>query len=258
MATQLNSEGNFNELIFENRNKEYGAYVIRKSYNETVTKSLLITFSGVCALFLISMLFTNTVEKITKIEFNTQTIPDLGTEILVNPVIEKQKIKIEQPKTPEPPSSQTGALVASDKKEDVLNKTNDDFHIAKANVENGADSAAGPEIIDLNVKTSTVVVPPSVIVDEMPELKNMNQFIAENLSYPRGAIENGTSGTVYLSFVVETDGEVSDVKILRGIGDGCEQEAMRVVKEMPKWKPGKNHGQPVRVLFNLPVKFRLK
>ena len=97
-----------------------------------------------------------------------------------------------------------------------------------------------------------------VFVQQMPEMEGMAQFIANNLIYPQIAKENGTTGTVFLTFVVEKDGAISDVKILKGIGDGCEQEAMRVVKMMPKWKPGINHGNPVRVQCNLPVKFKLK
>lgn len=65
-------------------------------------------------------------------------------------------------------------------------------------------------------------------------------------------------GTVYVQFVVEKDGSISDVKVLRGIGGGCDEEAVRVVKSMPKWKPGKQRGQPVRVYYTLPIDFKIK
>jgi TonB family protein len=83
------------------------------------------------------------------------------------------------------------------------------------------------------------------------------KFLQDNLSYPTLALENGISGTVYVTYVVETDGTVANPKILRDIGGGCGQEALRVVKMMPKWKPGMNEGKPVRVQFNLPVRFVL-
>ena len=80
----------------------------------------------------------------------------------------------------------------------------------------------------------------------------------DNLRYPAMAREANTQGTVYLSFVVEKDGAVDNISTLRGVGDGCTEEALRVARLMPNWKPGRNHGVPVRVQFNLPVKFTMK
>lgn len=83
------------------------------------------------------------------------------------------------------------------------------------------------------------------------------KFLQENIKYPQMARESGIQGTVYVTFVVERNGSVTDVKILRGIGGGCDEEAVRVVKNMPKWEPGKQRGKPVRVQFNMPIKFTL-
>ena len=85
----------------------------------------------------------------------------------------------------------------------------------------------------------------------------LSKFIHENIKYPREAIKNKISGTVYVQFVVEKDGSISDVKVVRGIGGGCDEEAVRVVKSMPKWEPGKQRGVPVRVYFTLPIEFKL-
>ena len=71
------------------------------------------------------------------------------------------------------------------------------------------------------------------------------------------AIENGVQGTVYVSFVVESDGRINEAKVLRGIGSGCDEEALRVVKSMPNWTPGTQRGKPVRVRYNLPIRFHL-
>ncbi len=84
------------------------------------------------------------------------------------------------------------------------------------------------------------------------------KFLSENIKYPEEAKEIGTQGRVFLTFVVEVDGSITDVKILRGIGSGCDDEAVRVVKSMPKWIPGKQRGVPVRVQFNLPIVFKLQ
>ncbi|HEY9113596.1 MAG TPA: TonB family protein [Bacteroidales bacterium] len=100
-----------------------------------------------------------------------------------------------------------------------------------------------------------------VIVESMPsfpggELELM-KYLNSNLKYPTMAKEMGISGRVFLTFVVEKDGSVTDIQVLRGIGGGCDEEAIRVVKNMPKWIPGKQRNVPVRVRFNLPVKFTL-
>ena len=83
------------------------------------------------------------------------------------------------------------------------------------------------------------------------------KFLQENIKYPQMAKESGIQGTVYVTFVVEGSGKVADVKVLRGIGGGCDEEAVRVVKMMPHWNPGKQSGKSVRVQFNMPIKFTL-
>ena len=100
------------------------------------------------------------------------------------------------------------------------------------------------------------------IVEEMPAYpggdQKMMEYIAKNIKYPQIARESGIQGRVFVGFVVEPDGSVSNVKLLRGIGGGCDEEAMRVIKSMPKWKPGKQRGKAVRVSYQIPVMFRLQ
>ena len=100
------------------------------------------------------------------------------------------------------------------------------------------------------------------IVEEMPAYpggeQKLMEFIAKGIKYPQIARETGIQGRVFVGFVIEPDGSVSNVKVLRGIGGGCDEEAMRVVKSMPKWKPGKQRGKAVRVSYMLPVNFKLQ
>ena len=100
------------------------------------------------------------------------------------------------------------------------------------------------------------------IVEEQPSFPGgeaaLMEYLAKNISYPPMAKESGIQGTVFVTFVVEPNGSVTNVKILRGIGGGCDEEASRVVKNMPGWKAGKQRGKPVRVQFNLPIKFVLQ
>jgi periplasmic protein TonB len=101
-----------------------------------------------------------------------------------------------------------------------------------------------------------------MVVESMPEYPGgeaaLYSFLAENIKYPQMAKESGIQGRVFVTFVVERDGRVTDVRVLRGIGGGCDEEAVRVVESMPKWTPGKQRGKSVRVQYNLPVKFTLQ
>ena len=99
-------------------------------------------------------------------------------------------------------------------------------------------------------------------VEDMPEFPGgeqaMMDFVSKNVVYPKEAQEKGISGRVMVNFIVEKDGSVNEVKIVRGIGGGCDEEAVRVVKAMPKWKPGKEKGKPVRVSYIMPIFFKLQ
>ena len=101
------------------------------------------------------------------------------------------------------------------------------------------------------------------IVEQMPEFpggaEQLYKYLSKNLQYPQVEKEAGISGTCYVTFVVKGDGSINDVKIMRGVpgGPGCDKEAIRVVKSMPPWKPGRQNGREVPVQFNMPVKFTL-
>ena len=86
----------------------------------------------------------------------------------------------------------------------------------------------------------------------------MMKFVADNVKYPQEAIDKEVSGRVMVGFVVEKDGSISDVKVVKGIGGGCDEEAVRVVNAMPKWKPGMDKGKPVRVSYIMPFTFKLQ
>jgi len=99
------------------------------------------------------------------------------------------------------------------------------------------------------------------VVEVMPQFPGgqiaMLKYIMENIKYPKQIMEEGIQGRVTVSFIVEKDGRVSNVRLLRSVQSALDKEAIRVVKSMPKWTPGKQNGKPVRVRFNLPVMFKL-
>ena len=100
------------------------------------------------------------------------------------------------------------------------------------------------------------------IVEEMPEypggLNKLTDYLSKNIKYPQMARESGIQGRVFVNFVVEPDGSVSNVNVMRSLGGGCDEEAVRVVKAMPKWKPGRQRGKAVRVSYILPIVFKLQ
>ena len=117
---------------------------------------------------------------------------------------------------------------------------------------------------DIEMEKTEEEVPDEIftIVENQPEpvggMKAFYEYIADNLKYPPAARRNSIEGRVYLEFVVEKDGSLTDVKILKGIGGGCDEEAMRIIQNAPKWTPGKQRGRPVRVKMVIPIYFKLE
>ena len=111
-----------------------------------------------------------------------------------------------------------------------------------------------PQVTDPNA--------PLILVEQMPEFPGgqeaMFAYISKELKYPEEAIDKKAEGAVIISFVVERDGSIGEAKVLRGLGGGCSEEALRVVKGMPSWKPGMQGGKVVRTSYNLPIRFKLQ
>ena len=264
MKNQNQTIENFNDLVFENRNKAYGAYVMRQSYHQNVSKSLLVSMLFFSLLVLVGVLLSGNQMPKIKLD-NIQKLDSLvSTAVDVTPP-EKPKL-MEPTKLKELVKPKTYVLIVEvkDKKEDASIKTNENAKIDPKGELNGKDSIPVKE--DFTVKTNNKGIDlndknedPKLVADVMPEFRgDLFRYLSENMRYPRMAVEALTQGTVYLTFVVEKNGDIGDIKVLKAVSEGCTEEAIRVVKSMPKWNPGKNHGQPVRVQYNLPVKFRLR
>jgi len=184
-----------------------------------------------------------------------RTQVDLGT--LEIDFIEEEDIPItrpEQPPPPPPPEPSQELIIVDD---DV--ELEEEFTIdVDADVLSEVQDFTPIQIEEEEEVEDDVIF---TVVEDQPEFPGGEEarqsFLEENLRYPTMAREAGIQGTVFVTFVVETDGSVTDVRVLRGIGGGCDQEAIRVVEMMPRWEPGRQRGQPVRVQFNMPIRFRL-
>ena len=134
----------------------------------------------------------------------------------------------------------------------------------KGNSDNGAVLQVAQRVADEPVKPDKPEVENKVfdVVEQMPSFPGGNaalmKYLGDNIKYPVVAQENGVQGRVVVSFVVERDGSITDVKVVRSVDPSLDREAVRVVSTMPKWIPGKQNGSAVRVKYNVPVAFRLQ
>jgi protein TonB len=253
------------ELVFESKNHEYGAYELRKNSSRRHLRALIIAsvffvFIVSSPIFLREILSKKTVEK------------DVSVRILTDIKIDKPKedeIVKEIPPPPPvrntikfiPPVIKPDEMVA-DEEQPVMQKEVIEAKAAVSNIsfDKGTDDVVAP-VATVNNQITEESDQPFIIVEQMPQFpggdNEMVKFIKLNLRYPALATEMGVSGTVIVNFVVERDGKITRVKVVRGIGGGCDEEAVRVVSKMPAWTPGKQGGKPVLVSFTVPFKFML-
>ena len=259
----------FDDLIFEHRNKAYGAYDLRKTYRSTLGRALVlgsVLFLG--ALQIPSLYALVRPEKTAFMDEITLTDVTMET-----PPEEKVVIPPKEEITPTVAMVKSLPLeVVADAPEDVLPPTVEELKVAIsgpvtqegdgiieviAPPESAAPTAVEKAIEKPEVRDDT----PFTVVEQQPEFPGgipaLSAYLQRNLRYPGSASSAGVSGKVYLSFVVNTDGSLVNVEVAKGIGFGCDEEAMRVVRAMPHWKAGKQSGRAVRVKFSLPIIFQL-
>lgn len=259
-TTNLTIPKRWEDVVFENRNQAYGAYVLRRVYTKNVAIGLLIT-----AVVLALIIFSPQIMELFKSEEVVEKAPPrklIYTELSAPPPIDKPK--------PPPPQVQLPKLQKVIKfvppkvvKEEVVEEVPTIEEIKQNEV--AAVEVEGPTEVVFEEPAPVVVEEDEnkifMVVEQQPEFEGgyeaMMNFIRKNMRYPASARRMGIDGTVYVSFVVGKDGAINDVKVLRGISADCDKEAVRVVQMMPPWKPGKQNGKPVFVRFNLPIKFKL-
>jgi periplasmic protein TonB len=186
----------------------------------------------------------------TTVEVTTRQVENVAEDII--PITE-QKIK------PPPPAPVQQVVKINIVEDDVEVDDNIDIDV-EADQNTEVQEYVAPVKQDEEESAEEVQI--FMVVESMPEFPGgepaLYAYLAENIKYPQMAKESGIQGRVFVTFVVERDGRVTDVRVLRGIGGGCDEEAIRVVQNMPKWTPGKQRGKSVRVQYNLPVKFTLQ
>ncbi len=261
----------FDDIVFEGRNREYGAYLLRKVYTRNLWRAL-VTASSVFLLFISVPLLVakiwpeevyiapaKPIEPVFKII--DVPIPDVPKIIPPEETAPTQATKAKITKFVVPVIVNNTVKPTDVPEQEILKHT----EIGKENRDGEANVkppvAVGPEV---NTGAGTAEPAPVIlpIADQMPEFPGgyaaMQKYLSENLVYPNIALRNSLQGTVILSFVVNTQGEISGIQVLKPLGGGTEAEAIRVLKSMPRWNPGKNNGIPVNVRFTVPFKFTLR
>lgn len=268
------------DILFSTKNKKYGAYVHRKKYGKNYMLSFITGMASLVLLFAlpIIILWLKGEDRTTVDVVPVSLTP--ASELIAPPPIIPEKPPEPQPQTA-PPVVETKRFVKPEVKpdEEVLEEdpvpTVDqlkeaspstvtqegisdpdiDFTVPVPEAEPGPDSGLTEETADEEDEVF-------LYAEQLPEFPGgivaLQRFIAENIKYPEMARENKIQGVVVVQFIVREDGSTENIEVVRGIGGGCDQEALRVVRAMPNWTPGSQNDRTVSVKMTLPIRFVLK
>jgi protein TonB len=254
---------NLDELVFENRNKAYGAYVLRSNYDKNLKRSFLITFVTPLLIIVFSIVYN-------KLHGNEVVIKptdkDTDSLVIIEVVLEKKKFveEVEKAMTNQPKVEGNNQNYQVERNQNIRTELSDSI-ITRAPF----DGPEGPAIGDI---LPTLPLGPSGPkgeegnneefsigdIEKMPEFNgDLYEYLGNELKYPSAALANNIEGKVMVSFVINKNGEISDIEILKKIGFGFDEEAVRVIKNMPKWSAGEQNNRKVNVKMVLPIVFEV-
>jgi periplasmic protein TonB len=251
----------FDEVVFENRNQEYGAYILRKTYNKSVIISLFISLIIVSSIIIIPFIIWKTKthyvgnfrgNRYTQVQIEHFELP--RNEILLPKINPPPKPALPDLKYVAPAIVDTVIILDkmqitdADKKDVKL--SNDTLKVNAMNKEN--DLIFGED--------ENGIAGDYAILETQPSFKGggkdkFREWVSKNTNYPKNAQDSGIYGKVIVTFVIEMDGSVSNVKIIKGVAQIIDDEAIKTIKASPKWSPGLTSGRPVRVRCSIPLIF---
>ena len=264
------------DLVFEGKNQAYGAYQLRKNTGLRNIKALLTMFIGFAIIAAI------VIAKVSFDNYMASRNAAIETDVELQSLAEKKEIKEEKKDDPEVEKVEIERVKSSvaftvpeikkdeEVKEDQEMKSQDDLAetstaISAFTVE-GNDETAEVKHVEEKIAEPEPVKEEETkvfdVVEQMPSFPGgpsaLMQYLSSNIKYPVVAEENGVQGRVVCTFVVERDGSITDVRVVKSVDPSLDKEAVRVVKSMPNWIPGKQNGSAVRVKYTVPVTFRLQ
>jgi protein TonB len=241
------------DVVFAKRNKAYGAYELRRDNPRNTNKALII--GVVVFVFLIS--FKTILNKIQGF------IPKADEKVKITEVVLPPPPLDETKKPPPPPPEPPKPKVDQVKFPPLVVKPDNEIREKDPKGDPNADIRIDEPVGNSDVKQVVEENPNQIFtaVEQSPSFPGgdakFGAYLGKAIRYPAIARENNVQGRVILTFVVERDGSLTDIKVVRGIGSGCDEEAVRALKASPKWKPGIQNGRPVRVQYSVPVAFSL-
>lgn len=256
------------DLVFDHRNKEYGAYDLRRHYADNLVKAMGIAFFSVVTLFIAYSFLHNSHHASPVI---TAVPQERTIQIKIDHLIQHPKASAGiKPPPPKPAVKYTEMVAVPDHQaqkpvtleqlstkrigaEDVQGKDDGTIDIPELDKSDGSGTGTDPKINNDPVGTD--------VLEVMPEpyggAAAWSKFLEKNMRYPQQAVDAEKEGKVWISFIIEKDGRLSNIVVERGAGFGMDEEALRVLKLAPAWKPGIQNGRPVRVKYNIPINFQL-
>ena len=264
------------DLVFEGKNQAYGAYQLRKNTGIRNLKALAVMFAAF--IIIAGIVYA----KVSIENYIASQNAAIEADVELQSLAEKKEIKEEKKDEPEVEKIEVERVKSSvaftvpeikkdeEVKEDQEMKSQDD--LAETNTAIGAFTVEGnDETAEVKHVEEKIAEPEPVkeeetkvfdVVEQMPSFPGgpsaLMQYLSSNIKYPVVAEENGVQGRVVCTFVVERDGSITDVRVVKSVDPSLDKEAVRVVKSMPKWIPGKQNGSAVRVKYTVPVTFRLQ
>jgi periplasmic protein TonB len=254
----------FDDLVFENRNKTFGAFKLRQGYDKYITGSMLLSATLFFLAISSPVIYKQfakaeeVVEKVHMVEVNLEDIPPINPNQAPPPP--PPKIEMPQLSTVKflPPVVKPDVDVVEE-----IPPTVDELKASNAGAKNQEGQLTLDNIIVAKSVNEVIEEEKEEIftwVAEMPEFKGGDEalikFLSSRLTYPKEASKNLIEGDVWLEFIVNKDGSLSDFKVLRALGHGCDEEALRVARQMPAWKPAFQNGKAVKLKKKLKITFK--
>jgi len=245
------------EIVFEHRNKEYGAYVLRKKFRKYLLIAFLIAFFSVGGAILVPFIqaYNNRANRVVLVK---------STTVTMDKAVAKDDIPPPPPPPPPPPAAEAQVKYVAPVVVDSV-KVEVEFATVSETKEAAVNEAVPDKIEAVKVEETAIVEEEQVfiVVEEQAsfqggDVNSFRDWVTKNLKYPTIAIENGISGKVYVQYAVNSKGEVVDVKVVRGVDPSLDKEAVRVIMSSPRWEPAKQRGTKVKQQFTIPIAFQLQ
>jgi protein TonB len=273
MKTQTNYMGmTLTDIIFDNRNKAYGAYELRQTYNTNILKAMATTVLFASLLFILPKLyahfFPEVVKGITQIEIAPTDISKL-----IDDVFDRKKVDPPKPSgSSDKPTAKFGTMASAEDKdtsqdsittvEDLRTAdVGDKFNKGSGEKDGTAGSGEGKEQVTEKAVTNTTEIYNGATVEVMPEFPGgeaaLMKFLQNNVVYPDRERDLEIQGQVVVGFIIDEKGRVNEIKPLKSVSPGLDKESTRVVNLLPNFKPGMQAGRPVKVRYVLPIKYQL-